>query len=430
MERIIFHIDINSAFLSWTAVKRLEEGADTDIREIPAIIGGDQESRHGVVLAKSVPARRYGIKTGEPVAAALKKCPGLLVFPPEHDYYHEQSRRFIELLRRYTPDIEQVSVDECYLDFTPIAGNFLYPDGSRMRPEEAARILADRIYAELKFTVNVGISSNKLLAKMASDFEKPNRVHTLFPEEIPEKMWPLPVGDLFMVGSSSVQGLYNLGIRTIGELANTPVEILEAHFKSHGRGMWEFANGMDESKVHAEPEEMKGVGNSVTLPKDAVTTEEAEVVLQRLADKVAERLRRYGKKAGMVSVEIKYADFTKVSHQTMIEPPTDVGKKLYETGCRLFEKLWDRRPIRLLGLRTARLTEPDAPSQLSIFDWADSGEGPEARRRPDADRQRKLEVALDALRGKYGKDIVRRADKLEMLREETPERGFHGHGKE
>lgn len=408
----------------------LKEGASVDIREIPAIIGGDQESRHGVVLAKSIPAKRYGISTGEPVASALKKCPNLFMVPPEHSYYETQSHAFIAILQQYTPDIEQVSIDECYLDFTPIAGSFTNADGSIMKPQAAARILADRIYTELGFTVNIGVSCNKLLAKMASDFQKPNRVHTLFPEEIQEKMWPLPVGELFMVGGSSVQGLHNLGIRTIGELAQTPVEILEAHFKSHGRGMWEFANGIDDAVVQSQDEEMKCVGNSTTLPKDATTYEEAKQVLGQLAEKVAERLRRYGKKAGMVSVEIKYFDFVKVSHQTTLSKPTDVSRQLYETSCLLFQKLWNGNPVRLLGIRTAKLTEPDAPSQLSIFDVLEKAPEQKQGKKPNLTKQRQLEVALDAIRSKYGKDVVKRASMTEKLTEQKTEKGFHGYGKE
>ena len=263
---IIFHIDVNSAYLSWTAVEQLKNGKETDIRTIPAIIGGDQKSRHGVVLAKSVPAKKYGIHTGEPVANAFRKCPNLVMEPPDHRLYSAYSRRLMDFLKTYTPDIEQVSVDECYMDFTGIASRYY-------SPVTAALEIKDEVKKRFGFTVNIGISSVKVLAKMASDFEKPDKVHTLFPEEIQVKMWPLPVEELYMAGRSSVETLRKLEIRTIGELAQADPKILELHLKSHGRRLWEFANGMDDSEVETSPSEAKGIGNSTTLSRDAVTEE-------------------------------------------------------------------------------------------------------------------------------------------------------------
>ena len=213
---IIFHIDVNSAYLSWTAVKLLKEAAKDekkiDIRNIPAIIGGDREKRHGIVLAKSISAKKFGIVTGEPIANALQKCPNILIVPPEHGYYNEQSHKLMNLLRTFTPDIEQVSVDECYMDFSGIQNE--YPS-----PLACAYKIKDTVKEKLGFTVNVGISDVKVLAKMASDFQKPDRVHTLFPDEIPEKMWPLPIRNLLFLGKASEQKLLNQGIRTIGDLA-------------------------------------------------------------------------------------------------------------------------------------------------------------------------------------------------------------------
>ena len=292
--RIIFHIDVNSAYLSWTAVEQLKNGAKVDIRTIPAIIGGDQKSRHGIVLAKSIPAKKYGIRTGEPVANAFRKCPNLKSYPPDHQMYREYSRRLMDFLRTYTTHIEQVSVDECYMDFTEIADRFT-------SPVEGANEIKDEVYKRFGFTVNVGISSRKVLAKMASDFEKPNKVHTLFPEEVPVKMWPLPIGELFMAGRSSVETMKKLEIYTIGDLANTDPAILELHLKSHGRKLWEFANGLDDSEVESVRAEAKGVGNSTTLPKDLTTEEEALPVLKDLAASVGRRLRKAGQKAGMDS---------------------------------------------------------------------------------------------------------------------------------
>lgn len=394
---IIFHIDVNSAYLSWTAVEQLKNGAEVDLRTIPSIIGGDQKSRHGVVLAKSVPAKKYGIRTGEPVANAFRKCPNLVTAPPDHKLYHQYSERLMVFLRSYTDQIEQVSVDECYMDFTEIAGNY-------SSPVEGAMEIKNEVYRRFGFTVNVGISSNKLLAKMASDFEKPNKVHTLFPEEIPVKMWPLPVRELFMAGRSSVETLNKLEIHTIGDLANTDPAILELHLKSHGRKLWEFANGMDESRVEKEKAEAKGIGNSVTLPKDVETEEEAGRILNELAESVSRRLRNAGQKAGMLSVEIKYHTFTSVSHQKQVEQAINQKQDIYMAAMQLFRELWNGEPIRLLGIRSSKLVEESEPRQLSIFDIPVKSEE-EIRREKKIAR---LDAALDKVRKKYGKEIVQK----------------------
>ena len=244
-----------------------------DLREIPAIIGGDQKSRHGVVLAKSPAAKRYGIRTGEPVANAFRKCPNLVMYPPDHRMYREKSRQLMAYLRTFTKEIEQVSVDECYMDFTGIADRY-------RSPVEGAGEIKDGIKARFGFTVNIGISTNKLLAKMASDFEKPDRIHTLYPEEIREKMWPLPIGDLYMAGRSSVEVLKKLEINTIGDLAQADPKLIMLHLKSHGKLLWEFANGIGRDVVQSEPDEAKGVGNSTTLSEDAATMEEVRRFLR------------------------------------------------------------------------------------------------------------------------------------------------------
>ena len=396
MAKVIFHIDVNSAYLSWTATEQLKNGAEIDIRTIPAIIGGDQKSRHGIVLAKSIPAKRYGIHTGEPVANAFRKCPNLVMEPPNHKMYSEYSHRLMEFLRTYTPDIEQVSVDECYMDFTGIAHRFY-------SPVEGALEIKNRIYEKFGFTVNIGISVNKLLAKMASDFEKPNRVHTLFPEEIQLKMWPLPVSELYMAGRSSVEQLKKLEIHTIGDLAQMNPEILELHLKSHGRMLWESANGRGDDSVVSVRVDAKGIGNSVTLPKDVVTREEAKEVLLHLAESVGARLREAGQKAGMLSVEIRYHTFENSSHQRQLFRATSNDSEIYHIAVELFDELWDKRPVRLLGIRSSKLQKEDEPEQLSIFDIQ--------REQTDAartEKQKRLDKALDEIRKKYGEDAVKR----------------------
>lgn len=390
MAKVIFHIDVNSAYLSWTATEQLKNGAEIDIRTIPAIIGGDQKSRHGIVLAKSIPAKRYGIHTGEPVANAFRKCSNLKSFPPDHKMYRGKSRELMAFLAEFCPNIEQVSVDECYMDATDVIGR-------GESPVEVATALKDRVRDNFGFTVNIGISENKLLAKMASDFEKPDKVHTLFPGEIQEKMWPLPMRELFMAGKSSVETLRKLEILTIGDLAKTDPRLVELHLKSHGRMLWEFANGIDRSQVQSEPTENKGIGNSVTLREDL--TEEGQVwpVLLELAESVGRRLRKAGQKAGMVSVEMKYYTFQRTSHQQQLQRPGNEDEILYQTAKKLFREMWTGEPIRLLGIRTSKLVEAEEPEQLSLFDLGAENE-----------KQKRLNEAMDSIRSRFGEGAIQR----------------------
>lgn len=390
MAKVIFHIDVNSAYLSWTATEQLKNGAEIDIRTIPAIIGGDQKSRHGIVLAKSIPAKRYGIHTGEPVANAFRKCSNLKSFPPDHKMYRGKSRELMAFLAEFCPNIEQVSVDECYMDATDAIGR-------GESPVEVATALKDRVRDNFGFTVNIGISENKLLAKMASDFEKPDKVHTLFPGEIQEKMWPLPMRELFMAGKSSVETLRKLEILTIGDLAKTDPRLVELHLKSHGRMLWEFANGIDRSQVQSEPTENKGIGNSVTLREDL--TEEGQVwpVLLELAESVGRRLRKAGQKAGMVSVEMKYYTFQRTSHQQQLQRPSNEDEILYQTAKKLFREMWTGEPIRLLGIRTSKLVEAEEPEQLSLFDLGEENE-----------KQKRLNEAMDSIRSRFGEGAIQR----------------------
>ena len=382
---IIFHIDVNSAFLSWSAVEELKNGADRDLRKINAIVGGDQKSRHGIVLAKSQSAKRYGIRTGEPVANAFRKCPNLKTYLPDHQMYREYSRKLMEFLRTYTTHIEQVSVDECYMDFTEIADRF-------PSPQAGAEWIREGVKRKFGFTVNIGISENKLLAKMASDFEKPDKTHTLFPDEIRQKMWPLPVSELYMAGRSSVEILKKLEINTIGDLARSEEALIELHLKSHGRMLWEFANGIGDDQVQSVPDEAKGIGNSTTLAEDA------EKVLKNLAESVGIRLKKAGKKAGMLSVEIRYFDFRNASHQMQLEKPSAQPEVLLEKAGKLFQELWSGEPVRLLGIRTSKLVEESAPEQLTLFDLKPPEE-------PD-EKHKKLKAALEELNNRFGKDTV------------------------
>mgnify|MGYP000086261929 CR=1 FL=1 len=398
-ERLIFHVDVNSAYLSWEAVHQLKNGASTDIRTIPSIIGGDTSLRKGVVLAKSLPAKRFRIHTGEPVTDALTKCPTLQSFQPNFPLYHKYSKAFITILKKYAPVVEQVSIDEAYLDMSGL--HYFYST-----PLEAAEKIQTDIRETLDFTVNIGISSNKLLAKMASDFEKPDKVHTLFPEEVPVKMWPLPVRDLFMVGHASAAKLELLGIKTIGDLAKMDPALIEAHLKSHGRTIWEYANGIE--SVHIDERTKtdtsnKGIGNSTTLSADVTTEEAARKVLLELSESVAGRLRKAGFLAGMVSVEIRYNTFENVSHQMQLLSPSQATQVIYEAAGQLFHELWNGTPVRLLGIRTSKLSDCQV-RQMNLFDYVRN------------DKQEKLDQALDSIRQKYGSKAVMRGSFLEEKR--------------
>lgn len=412
MEPLFFHIDVNSAFLSWTAVHRLEQGDSLDLRLIPSIIGGDREKRHGIVLAKSIPAKAFNIQTGEPVVKALEKCSALTIAAPDHDMYKRRSKQLMNYLKTLTPDIEQVSIDECYLDFSTIVHR--YPSA-----REAAEQIKDTIYKTMGFTVNIGISDRKVLAKMASDFKKPNLVHTLYAHEIKEKMWPLPVSSLFMCGKSSVEELRKLEILTIGDLALANPDIISLHLKSHGRLLWEFANGIDNSKVEPIHPDAKGIGNSTTLSKDADDLDTIHEVLLSLADSVASRIRKADSLAYMVSVEVKYNTFVKNSHQTTLHAPTNTSGTIYKTACQLFDELWDGTPVRLLGIRCSKLVALDEPVQMSLTDYtftADKKSAPQntAPSTPsfNEEKNKKLDSALDSIRKRYGSSAVVRGSML------------------
>lgn len=413
MEQVVFHVDVNSAYLSWEAVYRLRELGETeDLREKLCAVGGDSSKRHGIILAKSIKAKQYGVRTGESILEARRKCPELELVPAHHDLYKRCSEAFIRILREYSPDVEQYSIDEAFMDMTGTEALF-------GPPREAAERIREHIYRELGFTVNIGVSTNKLLAKMASDFKKPNLVHTLFPSEIEEKMWPLPVRELFFVGGSTAQKLNAMGIRTIGDLARSDPKILTGHLKKQGEVIWNFANGRGMGLVEAEAPDNKEYGNSTTIPFDVTDAATARMVLLSLAETVASRLREHQVRAETVSVTIKDADLHSRSHQTVLDAPTNITAELHQAACRLFEELWDGSPIRLLGIQTSRIRD-ESVRQMSIFD------------KTDYEKLERLDKAVDSIREKFGNGAVKRASFLERPHEEhgggPHEKGSHEKG--
>lgn len=391
---MIFHVDVNSAFLSWEAVRRVKEGKD-DLRLVPSIVGGDPAKRTSVVLAKSVPAKKYGIQTGEPVAAALKKCPSLVIVPSDFHLYKQNSHAFKEICRQYAPVVEEFSIDECFLDMTGTSR--IYPDLIATAYE-----LKDKIHADLGFTVNVGIGPNKLLAKMAGDFEKPDKVHTLFPEEIPEKMWPLPVGDLLFCGKATAEKLRRAKILTIGDLAKMPLAQLQLLVgKRSGLSLHEHANGIDHSVVSDQPEEAKSYSNETTFEDDITSYERAELVLLHLADSVASRIRRDKIKAFCICVTIRGNDMKKRSHQQNLPAATDITTDIYHAAVSLLRELWDgQTPLRLLGLGVTNLDRGEF-EQLSLFED------------PDKEKKRSADQAADRIREKFGRGSIMRGSMLQ-----------------
>ena len=392
MERLIFHVDVNSAFLSWEAVRRVRLGEE-DPRLIPSAIGGDRETRKGVILAKSIPAKKYGVKTGEPIAMALRKCPQLRIFKSNFSLYTKQSAAFVAICKKYAPVVEQFSIDECFLDMT--GTEKLY--GS---PVEIANKIRNEIRDSLGFTVNIGIGSNKLLAKMASDFEKPDKVHTLYNHEIPTKMWNLPVRELFSVGASTATHLERAYVRTIGDLAHMEQERLISMFGNKmGTHLHRYANGIDESPVVAEPEDAKGYSVSTTLARDVADLEEASRVLMALTDSVTSRMRADGVKACCIAVTIRSNSFKDRSHQRKLQEPTDITDDIFQTVMLLFEALWDgKTPLRLLGVSLSEVSHEGEAQQLSFF--SESEEKVKARR---------VDKTVDEIRKRFGYDTIKRA---------------------
>ena len=440
--RIIFHVDVNSAFLSWSALKRLEEDPNAvDLRTIPSGVGGDVKTRHGIITAKSIPAKKYGVQTGEPVVKALQKCPQLVLVPPDFETYRKYSRALMEILSEYTSLLQQVSIDEAYLDVTErvtkaaanpsvtkatvnpgVAVVSETPNRARNLSLALAQQIRDRVRSELGFTVNVGISSNKLLAKMASDFEKPDKTHTLYPEEVPVKMWPLPIETLHGCGKSTAQKLKLIGINTIGDAAAADMALLQSFLgQSSGTYIWNSANGISRSKVVAEREQAKSVSNERTLSED-ISRENYQTdgvpVIRMLSQKVAGRLQKSGLAGQTVTFQIKSSEFERHSRQMSLPELTDQSKDIEAAALLLADQLLGGPDglfaqgikIRLIGVGVSRLAEKKV-HQMDLFEWAERNEEEESRRAEEESRrvrQAKLDEMINKVNERYGKGTIRK----------------------
>ena len=387
-ERIIFHVDVNNAFLSWTAILLLKNGYKRDIRKIPSIIGGDESKRHGIVLAKSSIAKKYGIVTAETLYQARKKCPQLECFPPDYKWYYEKSRELYKYLSQYSPNIEQYSVDESFIDMT--GTKFLYKNY-----EELAHKIKEDVKEKFGYTVNVGIGNNKLCAKMASDFEKPDKVHTLYNNEIEEKMWPLPVEELFMVGKKTSEILKQINIKTIGELANIDLKILERHFKNHAIDLKKSAMGIDDSKVEQRKENTSSISTTETLQYDHTDENKLKEILFRQTEELTRQLRNKKQYAKTVAVIFKNNSFVSYSAQAKLEIESNLTKDIYKLLIYLFDKNYKKDPVRLIGIRLANLTDKKE-KQLKLFDEQSEKE----------EKEDTFQETIDNINNKFGKGLI------------------------
>lgn len=388
--RIIMHIDVNNAFLSWSAIDLLNKGYKYDIRNSYAVIGGDESARKGIVLAKSNPAKKQGIVTAETLYSARKKCPALRIYKPNFEFYSEMSHKMFMLLSKYTPDIEIASIDECYLDYGKVKN--LYGDEVQF-----AYKIQKEIYDTLGFTVNIGIANNKLCAKMASDFSKPNKIHTNYDFEVQKKMWPLPISDLFGVGKRTVPKLNSLGIKTIGDLAHYDGERLYKYFKNQAKYLIDIANGRDNSEVISTPPMQKGIGSEITLPKDIDDKSTLYNYLESLSEDVSLRLNASSMYASVVCVILKDNLFKKYSHQKKLVNAICSSKDIFKNAKDIFNEMYDERPIRLIGLRLDKLSSSYA-HQVSLFDDYE-----------EINKNNKLDKTLLELKNKYGNQIINKA---------------------
>ena len=389
-ERYIFHIDVNNAFLSWTAVYLLNNGYGKDIRTIPSVIGGEEHSRYGIVLAKSPVAKKLGVVSAEPVYMAKKKCKDLEIFPPQYKWYYEKSRELMEYLSQYSPLLEQYSVDECFLDMSGMT--YIYKD-----LEKLAHKIKDEVKEKFGYTVNVGIGNNKLCAKMASDFEKPDKVHTLYKDEIVSKLWPLDVGDLFMCGKSTKKELNKLSVYTIGDLAKKDLKFLERHFKSQGKYLYNASRGIDEDKVEIKTSKNQSISVTETLPFNTDDPDRLKEILFRQTEEITRELRSKKLFTKTVAVIFKNSNFTTYSAQTTLDKPTNNTKEILKKIYEVFDNNYKEDEIRLIGARLANLTSTKE-EQISLFDEEINDE-----------KEDNIQKTIDDINNKFGKSLIKPA---------------------
>ena len=388
-DKVIFHIDVNNAFLSWTAVYLLKQGYEKDIRKVPSIIGGDEKTRRGIVLAKSPIAKKYKIVTAETIYSAKSKCKDLEIYPPNYKWYHEKSKELMEYLSNYSPVLEQFSIDECFLDMSGM--KYIYSDLIQL-----AHKIKDEIKEKFGYTVNIGIANNKLCAKMASDFEKPDKVHTLFQDEIASKLWPLDVGDLFMCGKKTKEELYKLNIRTIKDLANKSESYLEKHFKSYGKYLYEASHGIDNSEVHERTSKNQSISTTETLPHDINDIDKLKEIVFKQVEEVARQLRSRKLFTKTVAIIFKNNNFKSYSAQTTLDNPTNNTKEILNAAYKVLAENYKDDDIRLIGVRLATLTN-NKSEQISLFNQTEEI------------KEDSMQKTIDSINNKFGKSLIKPA---------------------
>ena len=366
-----------------------------DLVDIPTAVCGDPTSRHGIILAKNEPAKRLGIKTAETVWQAKKKAPGLVLLPPHHGLYRQYSRRINELYGHYTDLVEPFGVDESWLDIT----HSMHLFGND--PKAIADDIRRRVKEEFGLTASVGVSFNKVFAKLGSDYKKPDATTVISADNWRDIVWPLPVGDLLFVGRAAGKALNSIGVDTIGQLANCKVETLETLLGKLGYQLHQYANGLDKDPVRPQhqQEQVKSVGNGTTFPQNLTRWEEVCTGLSVLADSVAARMRRQGLYCGGVQVTIRDAQFKTITRQKRLNESTHLMKDILQAAMELTQAAWKApTPIRMLTVTALHITEEaDSYQQLDLL-------GTQQTQR--SEKQEKLELAMDAIRGKYGKDAI------------------------
>lgn len=406
LDRIIFHIDVNSAYLSWTAIELLKN-SDKDIRDVPSIIGGDQTKRSGVVLARSDSAKKLGIKTGEPVYFALQKCPRLEIYPPDHLLYDNMSKAFNNLLYKYTEIVEKYSIDESFLDVTD------YLLGKT--PLELAEVIKNDIFNTLGFTVNIGISNIKLLAKTASDFKKPNMIHTLFSHEIEKKLWPLNMSSLFSVGKKTQIIFKRMQINTIKDIAKSNPKDLEKALGKHGIEIWKLANGIDESEVIANEALPKSISNAETLKSNLTDLDLIKKEIIKLTEKVTNTLRKEKMCCKTIRLTLRNKEFKDRSKQISLNEHTNSTKIIYETAIQLLIDIFDNEEVRLIGVTLDNLISNNV-EQLDLFSFEEENKNTRKnilKKNSKNIKEEKLDFVLDNINEKYKQNIIKRARNID-----------------
>jgi DNA polymerase-4 len=359
---------------------------------IPAAVAGDPKKRTGIILAANYEARACGVKTTMVIHEALKLCPKLTLIPPDHHFYGQKSEEVMDLLSNYTPALEQNSIDEAWLDMTGSEGLF-------GKPFDAAQQIINEIKDNLGLWCSIGIAENKFLAKMAAEMKKPLGITELWEKDIPVKLWPLPVKEMYGVGAKTAEKLNHMGITTIGELAKSDVNAVIKALGKFGNEIYSHANGIDNSTVRARvDDDVKSIGREKTLPEDITDIEKAKIVLMELADDVGMTVRKQSKEGRTVHITLKYSDFHSVTRQITI-PATSVTREIYQAGCRLLEQNWNKsHPVRLIGISISGFYEDGFSEQLSLFDPMQGN--------VQSGKNKQIDKAMDKIRNKYGSEKI------------------------